>query len=246
MIPWAAIVLAAKTSAAPAPPPCVLPWTPSVQNVRVRVLGDEAEITHELLLLPAGGAPLPADAKEVVVHAAFGAPGLPRTVEASITTLRDGELSVSPRSRVDAVPVRQVVDGRGLCALFGRERSQGIAVTLPATRQHEMTLLRLQQRVVLGGRPGFVRDLVVRLAHLKDTAVPLGAVTVETAEGPVSARASLCLGPMVHTLKGAAPEDLADVVLRDPATGSRRAALLAPRRSDESLCLELPAPPPPP
>ncbi len=219
----------------PAPP---IPFLPSVGEVAIELTRDTALVTRDIVLPRgdyAGGA--------LSFHVAYGAPGAPLAVEASLLPVEDGELV--PRPSATRVPLgveRSPVSPPSAYALVGKADGAGVLIHVPesafreATRPGGMAVLRYREAVSFPQPAEHgTADLVVRLGMRKGAPLALGRIVVEDKGFDLArAEARLCGD-------GADPHPLAVA-----ATGHGRplpkapdaiAPVLSVRRPTDDLCL---------
>lgn len=179
----------------PAPP---LPSLPSIPRVRIELSREHAVIVEEVNL-PRGTW----RSGDIDVYVAFGAPGMPRAVDAHVIAVREGELEprsddpgeVAPVERAARCPVSAQ-------PLLGRSRMAGVIVhareaTLGrAFGPGQMAAFRIRSLIPLppeDGRGG--REIIARLGIHGGAPLTLGRIQLVSLEGAPAvqrATAQLC------------------------------------------------------
>lgn len=226
----------------PAPPPrpaaSPLPMLPSVGRVQVRLSRNQVVVVEEVLL-PRG------DWKTgpIELWVAFGAPSVPRAIDAHLVPLGDGVLAPEDDDAGETVPTERA-PRRPPSAnpLLGRDAMAGVVVRLDAGvlgrafAAGGMAALRL--RSVLDAPeedPSGGRGILVRLGASRGTPLTLGRVALTSGpEAPKVTRveAKLC-GPDAddHPLAVGTTPKL-------PTEGAPRLApVLAVRHASDDLCV---------
>lgn len=222
------------------PPASPLPMLPSVARVQVRV-GKGQLVVVEDVVLPRGEW----SKGSLDLYVAFGAPGVPRAVDARLVPLGDGVLAPEDDDAGEAVVVdRAPRRPPSANALLGRDTMAGVVVHLEAaalTRAFApggMAALRVRTVVeppeedATGGH-----GVLVRLGASRGTPLTLGRVGIVSGpEGPKLARAEakLC-GPEAddHPLAIATTPKVPPTDDAAP----RIAPVLAVRRATDDLCI---------
>lgn len=220
-----------KTQRPPPKPLAPLPMLPSVPRVKIAVSPRQIVVTQELNL-PRGdweGEPLD-------FYVAFGAPGVPRAIDAHLVAVADGSLepeddAVGESLATDRAPRRPP----SAHPLLGRDAMAGIVVHVNkealdrALGPGNMAAIRL--RTVLDvpeDDPQGGKSLLVRLGASRGTPLTLGRIVLD-GKGVARAEARLC-GP------DADGRPLAIVMTPKPSS-SPLAPVLALRHPTDDLCV---------
>jgi hypothetical protein len=235
------LTLAAPRQApAPRPPPKPLPAPPTIPLIRVEAARDHLLVTEDLFLGRGEWSTGDLDA-----FVSFGAPGVPRAVDARIYTGVEDDLDLAPAAPFETVPVersfqrpskaRLLVGSSSMAGATLRIHDAAFSRATHATgvaRVRVRTLLDLPAPDVRTGR-----EVVVRLGSYDGEPYALGAIEVTSTEPKpwlTRAEAHLC-GP------DADPHPLA-VRVRS-ATGARVssptaiAPVLSVRHPTDDLCV---------
>ncbi len=226
----------------PAPPPrpaaAPLPMLPSVGRVHVRLSRAQAIVVEEVLL-PRGEW----KSGPIELWVAFGAPSVPRAIDAHLVPLADGVLAPEDDEAGEAVSTERAPRRPPSAnALLGRDAMAGVVVRLDAAALGRgfaaggMAALRL--RSVLDAPeedPSGGRGILVRLGASRGTPLTLGRISFTSApDAPKVTRveARLC-GPEAD------PHPLAvGSIPKLPADGTPRLApVLAVRHASDDLCV---------
>lgn len=226
---------------APPPPPLVpLPFLPSIPRVRVELVKGQVVVVEEINL-PRGewkGEPLD-------FYVAFGAPGVPRAIDAQLVAVGDGSLEPEDSDAgevltLDRAPRRPP----SAHPLLGRDTMAGVVVHVTreaftrALVPGNMAALRVRSALDLPDEDASgARGVVVRLGASRGTPLTLGRITIAAkagAVGPLRAEAHLC-GP------SAEDKPLALALLPRPATSAPASTSIAPvlavRHTTDDLCV---------
>lgn len=233
-----ALALAVALLAPPkiaAPPP--LPWLPVVARVRVEVGIDHVLVVHVVRF--GRGEWIAGD---VDLHVAFGAPGVPRAVDARLAALPESALEPRPGDALEPVPADPSPRRSGRAhAFLGPETMAGVVLHLrePALRRafagSGVAALQIRTLLPLPAAVAGARELVVRLGVPGGAPVALNAIELASRDARVTvlrAEAALCgpdADPHPLAVRGAG-------VRPDPAA---IAPLHAVRRSTDDLCVRL-------
>lgn len=226
----------------PAPP---IPFLPTIAKIRVAVGVDDVVITHDVTL-PRGDY----RGGELRFFVAFGAPGVPRALDAHLLLghqegtqvgAQTSDANGSDVSNTEALPYERAP--RAMASdytLLGHEQVAGVVIKITeaqfrkATERDGVATLHIRSALPKPGpEEGGVRSLVLRLGALKDQG-PLTLLRIEsTAARPLqSASAALC-GPDADPFPLSV---LAAPPLRTPVVGDRVAPAFAVRHPRDSLC----------
>jgi hypothetical protein len=236
----AAVVLASSVAPAKAPPLPPLPMLPSIARVRVAKVGDALLVVTDVSL-PRGD--WSGDALRF--HVAFGAPGIPRAIDAHLLPVADGALEADEDLAGDALAIDRVPRRPDTAyPLLGREQMAGIVVHVPAPlfkkalEPGNLAALRIRTALDAGEADASgAHGVVVRLGVSRGTPLTLGRVTVggKKVLAPSRAEAKLC-GP------DADPHPLAVGLVPRPAIIAAPAEppiapVLAVRHATDDLCV---------
>ena len=225
---------AARPAPKPAPPPLApLPMLPSVCRVRVEVL-KAALVVIEEVLLPRGE--WSGDALDLYV--AFGAPGVPRAIDAHLLPVADGALEPEEDEAGEALALDRAPRRPPTAhALLGKDAMAGVVVHVKkdaltrALVPGSMAALRMRMVLDLPEEElSGARGVVVRLGASRGTPLTLGRLSIASKPGAVPvarAEAHLC-GPEAD------PTPLAVARLKTPGA---IAPVLAVRHATDDLCL---------
>jgi hypothetical protein len=233
----AALLAAPKAPPPPPPPPPPLPWLPVVARVRVEVGIDHLLVVHVVRFARGEWS-----AGDVDLHVAFGAPGVPRAVDARLAALPESATEPRPGDAMEPVPSEPSARRSGRARAFlGPETMAGVVLHLrePALRRafsgSGTAALQIRTLLPLPAPVAGAREIVVRLGVPGGTPAALDAIELAVRDarvGSLRAQASLC-GPEAdpHPLAvhgaGARP---------DPGA---IAPLHAVRRGTDDLCVRL-------
>jgi len=237
----------------PAPPPLApLPMTPSIPRVRLELLPTGVVVIEEVNL-PRGEW----QGEGLDFYAAFGAPGLPRALDARIVGVADGALEPEADEPGEALPADRVARRPASAhPLLGRDTMAGVVIHLKkeplerALREGDMAAIRVRSVLDLPGPDAAgARSLVVRLGASRGAPLTLGRVSlvarpgapaVERAEahlcGPEASATPLAVGLLPRrsaTQQG--PASPQGQVSGGPVTPL--APVLATRHATDDLCL---------
>ncbi|MEO8877509.1 MAG: hypothetical protein ABI461_18080 [Polyangiaceae bacterium] len=223
-----------------------LPSLPSVPRVRLDVTADHVVVTQEVNLPRgewAGG--------DLDLFVAFGAPGLPIGIDATLVALADGAIESNPKDVGEPIPLDRAAHRPSHASLLlGSPRMAGVVLHVkePAFRRATSpgkmaairirSLLRLPEKDAFGGR-----EVIVRLGLDDTSPLTLGRLQIAI-DGLFVHRveAHFC-GPdaddyplSIATLSKLTPlVDLpTDIDLRPPA-----APVLAVRHASDNLCIRM-------
>jgi hypothetical protein len=211
---------------------------PSIPRVKVDVLKAQLVVVEEVNL-PRGEW----KNESLDFYVAFGAPGVPRAIDARLLAVADGALEPEDEAgepmTVDRAPHRPA----SAHALIGRDTMAGIVVHLKresltkAFEPGNMAALRIRTVLDLPDEdPSGARGVVVRLGASRGTPLTLGRLTLVAKPGasPLTrAEAHLC-GP------DADPTPLAIALTpkpSQPASPPPIAPVLSVRHASDDLCL---------
>ena len=222
-----------------------LPSLPSDSRVRLDVTGDHVIVTEEVNLPRgqwAGG--------DLDLYVAFGAPGLPIGIDATLVALADGAIESSPKDPGEPIPLDRASHRPAHASLLlGSAHMAGVVLHVkePAFRRAvspgKMAAIRVRSLLPLPAQDAFGgREVIVRLGI--DDGAPLTLGRLQLAGGLALHRveAHLC-GPdaddyplSIATLSKLTPvADLpTDIDLRRPA-----APVLAVRHASDDLCVRM-------
>jgi hypothetical protein len=237
--------------AAPAAPLAPLPMLPSVPRVKVDILKTQLVVVEEVNL-PRG------EWKNEALdfYVAFGAPGLPRAVDARLVAVADGAVEPEDDDAGEVLAVERMPHRPGSAhALLGKDAMAGVVVHVKreslakAFAPGNMAALRVRTALDLPEEDsGGARGVVVRLGSSRGTPLTLGRLTVSAkagAPGPARAEAHLCGSE-------ADPTPLAIAILPRPAAPQLVSAapspppiapVLAVRHASDDVCIRFWTPP---
>jgi hypothetical protein len=185
-------------AAAPSTPVAPLPMLPSIPRVKIDVLKGQLVVIEEVNL-PRGE--WKGDALDFYV--AFGAPGVPRAIDARLVPVGDGALEPEDDEAgeplvVDRAPRRPA----SAHPLIGRDTMAGVVVHVKrealtrALEPGNMAALRVRTALDLPEEDSLgARGVVVRLGSSRGTPLTLGRLTLTAKAGapnPSRAEAHLC------------------------------------------------------
>ena len=242
---------AVSKPAAPAAPLAPLPMLPSVPRVKLDILKTQLVVVEEVNL-PRG------EWKNEALdfYVAFGAPGMPRAVDARLVAVADGALEPEDADAGEVLAVERMPHRPSSAhALLGKDSMAGVVVHVKrdslakAFTPGNMAALRLRTALDLPEEDsGGARGVVVRLGSSRGTPLTLGRLVVAAKGGapaPARAEAHLCGSE-------ADPTPLAVAILPRPALallGSAApsppaiAPVLAVRHASDDVCIRFWTPP---
>lgn len=217
---------------APRVTPPSLPALPSIAHVAIEARGNVIVITEDVSLPRGTWRDDPLD-----FHVAFGAPGVPRAVDAHLLPVADGELEPHLEATGEVLPTERVPRRPSHAhSLLGRAQMAGVVVHVSpyafarALAPGGMAALRIRSAVEVPEAPDGVRRVLVRLGAVGDRPLVLGRITIRQ-DGKRMPVATLC-GP------DADKRPLA-FTPRPPGAPAGLAPVLAVRRPTDDLCVEL-------
>lgn len=241
----------ASKPAAPAAPLSPLPMLPSVPRVKVDIWKTQLVVVEEVNL-PRG------EWKNEALdfYVAFGAPGMPRAVDARLVTVADGALEPEDDDAGEVLAVERLPHRPSSAhALLGKDSMAGLVVHVKreslakAFTPGNMAALRVRTALDLPEEDsGGARGVVVRLGSSRGTPLTLGRLTVSAKAGapaPARAEAHLCGSE-------ADPTPLAIAILPRPAPSQVAPAppslppiapVLAVRHASDDVCIRFWTPP---
>lgn len=239
----AALVVDAPLRAA-APDGPKLPSLPSVSRVRLDVAADHMVVLEEVNLPRgdwAGG--------DLELYVAFGAPGLPTALDASLVALADGAIESSPKDAGEAIPFDRAPKRPSRASLLlGPPQMAGVVLHVHeaafrrATAPGKMAAIRLRSVLALPPKDAFDgREVILRLGIAGGSPLTLGRLQVAF-DGVEAKRveAHLC-GPEAegYPLSVAVTPKLAPLVdlPQDADPRAPTAPVLAVRHASDDLCL---------
>jgi len=239
--------------AAPAAPLSPLPMLPSVPRVKIDILKTQLVVVEEVNL-PRG------DWKNdsLDFYVAFGAPGVPRAIDAHLVAVADGALEPEGDDPGEALVVDRAPHRPGSAhPLLGRDSMAGVVVHVKresltkAFNPGNMAALRVRTALDLPEEDsGGARGVVVRLGASRGTPLTLGRLTIAAKGGapsPARAEAHLCGAEADPTPLAVAilprPSSVPPQLAPDPSSAPPIAPVLAVRHTSDDVCVRFWTPP---
>ena len=221
-----------------------LPSLPSVARVRLDVSAEHVVVLQELNLPKgdwAGG--------DLDLYVAFGAPGVPRALDASLVALADGAIEANPRDAGEAIPFdREPKRPAHASLLLGSPQMAGVVLHVRepafrrATAPGKMAAIRIRTLLplpILDAQGG--REVILRLGIAGGAPLTLGRLQLAYDSLPVKRVEAHFCGPDAdsYPLSIAVLPKLAPLASLPPDADSRAPAapVLAVRHATDDLCI---------